>query len=165
MTVWCDLHTAVQVVESGDRVFVQGACATPTPLIEALVARGEALHDVEITHLHTYGPTPYTDERWRGHFSLRALFVGENVREAVNAGRASYAPVFLSDVPMLFERDGALPIHVAFIQVSPPDDYGYCSLGSSVDVTRAAVDNAEHIVALINPHMPRTHGGSFLHIS
>src|SRR5215470_4707463 len=124
MTVWCDLHTAVQVVESGDRVFVQGACATPTPLLEALVGRGEELRDVEITHLHTYGPTPYTDERWRGHFSLRALFVGENVREAANAGRTSYVPVFLSDVPMLFARDAALPVDVAFIQVSPPDEHG-----------------------------------------
>jgi 4-hydroxybutyrate CoA-transferase len=165
MTIWCDKETAVQIVESGNRVFVQGACATPTPLLEALVERGEELHNVELTHLHTYGPTSYTDERWRGHFSLRALFVGENIREAVNAGRASYVPVFLSDVPKLFERDGALPVHVAFIQVSPPDKHGNCSLGPSVDVTRAAVDNAEHIVALINPHMPRTHGDSFLHIS
>ncbi len=81
MTVWCDIHNAVQVVESGDRVFVQGACSTPTPLIEALVACGEDLYNVELTHLHTYSPTPYTDERWRGHLSLRALFVGENVRE------------------------------------------------------------------------------------
>jgi 4-hydroxybutyrate CoA-transferase len=165
MTIWCDKETAVQIVESGNRVFVQGACATPTPLLEALVARGEELQNVELTHLHTYGPTHYTDEHWRGHFSLRALFVGENVREAVNAGRASYVPVFLSDIPMLFAKDGALPIDVAFIHVSPPDEHGYCSLGSSVDATRAAVDNAEHIIALINPHMPRTHGDSFLHIS
>lgn len=101
---WATLDDAVRVVESGDRVFVQGAAATPTPLLEALVARvahGEHLRDVEITHLHTYGPTPYTDARWAGHFSLRALFVGENVREAANAGRASYTPVFLSDVPAL----------------------------------------------------------------
>jgi acyl-CoA hydrolase len=95
MTIWCDKETAVQIVESGNRVFVQGACATPTPLLEALVERGDELHNVELTHLHTYGSTSYTDERWRGHFSLRALFVGENIREAVNAGRASYAPVFL----------------------------------------------------------------------
>jgi 4-hydroxybutyrate CoA-transferase len=165
MTIWCNKETAVQIVESGNRVFVQGACATPTPLIEALVERGEELHNVEITHLHTYGPTPYTDERWRGHFSSRVLFVSENIREAVNAGRASYVPVFLSDVPMLFAQDGALSIDVAFIQVSPPDEHGYCSLGTSVDVTRAAVDSAEHLVALVNPNMPRTHGDSFLHIS
>src|SRR5487761_1085562 len=150
MTVWCDSDSAVRVVESGDRVFVQGASATPTPLIEALMARGDDLHDVEITHLHTYGPTPYTDERWLGHFSLRALFVGENVRAAVNAGRASYTPIFLSDIPALFAPGEALSIDVAFIQVSPPDAHGFCSLGPSVDVTRAAVDHARSIVALVN---------------
>lgn len=165
MTLWCDLHTAVQVVESGDRVFVQGACATPTPLIEALVDRGEELRDVEITHLHTYGPTPYTDERWRGHFSLRALFVGENVREAANAGRASYTPIFLSDVPALFAPGEPLAIDIALIQVSPPDGHGYCSLGPSVDVTRAAVDQARFVIALVNPNVPRTHGDSFVHVS
>lgn len=165
MTIWCDAATAVQLVESGHRVFVQGACATPTPLLEALVARGEELHHVELTHLHTYGPTPYTDERWRGHFVVRALFVGENIREAANAGRASYVPVFLSDVPSLFHPDGPLPIDVAMVQVSPPDAHGYCSLGSSVDVTRAAVDYAQHVIALVNPQMPRTHGDSFLHLS
>jgi len=165
MTVWCDVHTAVQVVESGDRVFVQGACATPTALIEALVARGEELRDVEITHMHTYGPTPYTDERWRGHFSLRALFVGENVREAANAGRASYTPVFLSDVPALFAPGEPLAIDVALIQVSPPDNHGFCSLGPSVDVTRAAVDHARTVIALVNPNVPRTHGDSFVPVS
>ena len=165
MTVWCDIASAVRVVESGDRVFVQGACATPTPLIEALVARGADLHDVEITHLHTYGPAPYTDERWRGHFSLRALFVGENVREAANTGRAIYTPVFLSDIPALFEPGAALAIDIAFIQVSPPDTHGFCSLGPSVDVTRAAVDHARCVVALVNPNVPRTHGESFVHVS
>ena len=163
MTVWCDRETAVQVVASGNRVFVQGACSTPTPLIEALVARGETLRDVELVHLHTYGPTPYTEERWRGHFALRALFVGENVRQAVNSGRASYAPVFLADAPALFA--GQLPIDVAFIQVSPPDAHGYCSLGSSVDATRSAVDHARLVVALVNPNVPRTHGDSFIPLS
>ena len=165
MTIWCDMHSAVQVVESGDRVFVQGACATPTPFIEALVARGEDLFHVEITHLHTYGPVPYADEQWQGHFTTRALFVGENMREAANAGRASYTPVFLSDVPTLFEPGGNLAIDVALVQVSPPDAHGYCSLGPSVDVTRAAVDHARCVIALINPQVPRTHGDSFIHLS
>lgn len=162
MTVWCDAEAAVRVVQSGDRIYVQGACATPSVLIEALVARGDELHDVEITHLHTYGPTPYTDARWTGHFATRALFVGENLREAVNAGRASYTPLFLSDIPPLFESDGQLPIDVAFVQVSQPDAHGYCSLGPSVDVTRAAVEHARHVVALVNPQTPRTHGDSFV---
>jgi 4-hydroxybutyrate CoA-transferase len=149
-------------VKSGDRIFVQGACSTPTPLLEALVARGETLHDVEITHLHTYGPTPYSDERWEGHFRLRALFVSANTRAAVNNGRASYAPIFLSDIPALFASANGLPLDVAFLQVSPPDAHGYCSLGPSVDVTRAAVDHARQIVALVNPHVPRVHGEGFI---
>lgn len=159
------IQDAVGIVRSGHRVFVQGACATPTPLIEALVERGNQLNDVEIVHLHTYGPTPYTDAKWKGHFLLRALFVAENTRAAVNAGRASYSPVFLSDVPALFAPGGQLPVDVAFIQVSPADAHGYCSLGSSVDVTWAAVDSATHVVALINPQVPRTHGSSFIHSS
>jgi acyl-CoA hydrolase len=141
---------------------MQGAMATPTPLVEALVARGEELRDVEITHLHTYGPTPYTDPRWAGHFSLRALFVAENTREAINAGRASYTPIFLSDVPALLAPDGPLPVDVAFVQVTPPDAHGYCSLGPSVDVTRAAIEHARMVIALVNPRMPRTHGESFI---
>ncbi|HEY7356018.1 MAG TPA: acetyl-CoA hydrolase/transferase C-terminal domain-containing protein [Ktedonobacterales bacterium] len=165
MTTWCDIETAVKAVASGNRVFVQGACSTPTPLLEALAARGDALSNVEIVHLHTYGPTPYTDERWRGHFTLRALFVGENVRQAANAGRASYTPVFLADVPALFAPGGKLPLDVAFIQVSPPDAHGYCSLGSSVDATRSAVDHAHQVVALVNPQVPRTHGDSFIPVS
>jgi acyl-CoA hydrolase len=152
----------VRLVESGQRVFVQGACVTPTPLIEALVARGEELRNVELTHLHTYGPALYTDPRWDGHFTLRALFVSENTRAAANAGRASYTPVLLSDVPDLFRAGGELPIDVALIQVSPPDAHGYCSLGPSVDVTHAAVDSARHVIALVNPHVPRTHGDSFV---
>lgn len=162
---WSTAREAVEVVQSGHRIFVQGACATPTVLIEALVERGDELRDVEIVHLHTYGPTPYTDERWAGHFSLRALFVAENTRAAVNAGRASYTPVFLSDVPALFARDNAMPVDVAFIQVSPPDAHGFCSLGSSVDATKAAVEAASHVVALVNTNVPRTHGDSFIHAS
>ena len=162
---WSTAREAMQVIQSGQRIFVQGACATPTALIEALMTRGPELRDVEIVHLHTYGPTPYTDEQWAGHFSLRALFVAENTRAAVNAGRASYTPVFLSDVPALFAHRGTLPVDIAFIQVSPPDAHGYCSLGSSVDVTKAAVDSASEVVALVNPNVPRTHGDSFIHES
>ncbi len=165
MTTWCDVDTAVQAVQSGNRVFLHGGCVTPTPLTEALVERGSELRDVEITHLHTYGPAPYTDARWAGHFSTRALFVGENIREAARQGRVSYTPLFLSDIPALFEETGDLPIDVAFLQVSPPDKHGFCSLGSSVDVTRSAVDHAKIVVALVNPSVPRTHGDSFVHVS
>jgi 4-hydroxybutyrate CoA-transferase len=162
---WSTAREAVAVVESGHRIFVQGACATPTTLLEALVERGPELRDVEIVHLHTYGPAAYTDQEWAGHFSLRALFVAENTRSAVNAGRASYTPIFLSDVPALLVRGNELAVDVAFIQVSPPDAHGYCSLGSSVDATKAAVDAATHVVALVNSQVPRTHGDSFVPIS
>jgi 4-hydroxybutyrate CoA-transferase len=164
MAQWCALNEAVKVVQSGDRVYAQGACMTPVPLLEALTERGPELRDVEITHMHTHGPVPYTDEKWTGHFTLRSLFVGENARAAANAGRASYTPIFLHDIPALFHKGGALPIDVAFIQVSPPDANGYCSLGTSVDVTRSAVDNARCVVALVNPNAPRTHGDAFVHI-
>ncbi len=131
MTTWCDATTAVQAVKSGDRLFIPGRCTTPTPLIEALVARGEELRDVEILEFMAFGPTPYLDPRWEGHFHVRTVFVGESTRAAVNAGRASYVPVFLSYIPRFFGPDGPYPLDEAFIQVSPPDKHGYCSLGNS----------------------------------
>jgi 4-hydroxybutyrate CoA-transferase len=165
MTTWCDTTTAVQVVKSGDRLFVPGRCTTPTPLIEALVARGEELRDVEIIDFMSFGPAPYLDERWVGHFHLRTVFVGASVRAAINDGRASYVPVFLSYIPKLFMPGGPFQLDVALIQVSPPDKHGYCSLGPNVDATRAAVDYARTVVALVNPRVPRTHGDSFVHVS
>lgn len=165
MTIWCSAEEAVLAVKSHDRVFVQGAMATPTFLIEALVQRSNDLECVEITHMHTYGPTPYTDPAMKGHFQLRSLFVSENVRDAVNEGRGSYTPIFLSDIPDMFQRKNGLPIDVAFVQVSPPDDHGFCSLGPSIDVTRSAVDHASTVIALVNSHVPRTHGETFVHLS
>src|SRR5438477_8432162 len=165
MTTWCDAKTAVQVVKSGDRVYLHGRHSTPTPLIEALVARGEELQDVELLSTLSFGPVPYTDPRWTGHFYVRSIFVGASEREAISAGRASYAPAFLYTIPKLFMPGGPYPLDVAFIQVSPPDKHGYCSLGPSVDFTRAAVDHARQIVALVNPSVPRTYGHSFVHVS
>ena len=156
MTTWCDTTTAVQVVKSGDRLFVPGRCTTPTPLIEALVARGEELRDVEILDFMSFGPAPYLDPRWVGHFHLSTVFVGASARAAINAGRASYVPVFLYYIPKLFMPGGPFLLDVAFIQVSPPDKHGYCSLGPNVDATRAAVDYARQVVALVNPRVPRT---------
>ncbi len=165
MTTWCDARTAVQVVESGNRLYLQGGCATPTALIEALVARGEEFRNVEIVFSVTFGDLPFTDPRWVGHFVARTFFVNDNVRAAVNAGRVSYIPVFLSYIPQLFKPGGSMPIDVALIQVSPPDAHGYCSLGPTVVEARSAVNHARHVVALVNPNVPRTHGDSFLHIS
>src|SRR5436309_1987126 len=165
MTTWCDASTAVQVVESGNNVFLGGFVVTPTPLILALVARGEELQDVELFTALAIGPAPYTDPRWAGHFHARTCFVSAFDRAAVNAGRVSYIPVYLSSIPKLFMPGGPYPLDVAFIQVSPPDKHGYCSLGPSVDFTRAAVDHARQVVALVNPSVPRTYGHSFVHVS
>src|SRR2546421_10717814 len=165
MTTWCEAKTEVQVVESENRVYLHGRCSTPTPLIEALVARGEELQDVELLSTLSFGPVPYTDPGWRGHFSVRSIFVGASEREAINAGRASYAPAFLSTIPKLFMPGGPWSIDVAFIQVSPPDKHGYCSLGPSVDATCEAVAYARQVVALVNPQVPWAHGDSFVHLS
>jgi acyl-CoA hydrolase len=148
---------AVSVIKSDDRVFVHGMAAAPKPLIMAMVDRADELRNVEIVHLHTEAPAPYVEEQYRKSFHHNALFVGGNVRKAVQDGRADYIPVFLSEVPGLF-RKGILPLDVAMVQVSPPDKHGYCSLGVSVDASLAAVQSAKTVIAVINPNMPRTHG-------
>jgi 4-hydroxybutyrate CoA-transferase len=165
MTTWCDAKTAVQVVESGNNVYLQGMCLTPIPLIEALVARGEELQDVELFTALMFGSAPYTDPRWVGHFHANVFFVSPSERAAVNAGRASYVPIYLSNIPKLFVPGGPFPLDVAFIQVSPPDKHGFCSMGPSVDFSRTAVDHARQVVALVNPHVPRVYGHGFVHVS
>lgn len=159
----CDADTAVAGIQSGQRVFVHGACATPHVLIDALVRRAADLRDVKITHLHTSGTAPYTAPEYAGSFRHEALFTGSNVRAAVNAGRADYIPAFLSEVPQLFQS-GHLPIDVALLNVSAPDAHGYCSLGTSVDVALSAARVATTVIAQINTAMPRTLGDSFIHI-
>ena len=155
---------AVKAIKSNDRVFVHGGVATPAQLVLALTARAEELRDVEIVHLHTEGPAPYAAANYTASFRTNCLFVGANIRNAVNEGLADYIPIFLSEVPGLFRR-GILPLDVALVQVSPPDRHGFCSLGVSVDVARAAVQVARHVIAQINPNMPRTHGDGLLHVS
>lgn len=155
---------AVKVIESGDRVFIQSACAAPHRLIQAMVDRADELSDIEIVQLHTEGLAPYTDPSVQDTFRVNALFIGANVRKAIWEGRADYIPVFLSEVPILF-RSRRLPLNVAMVQVSTPDRHGYCSLGISVDAGRAAVEVADHVIAQINPNMPRTHGDGLIHIS
>jgi acyl-CoA hydrolase len=154
---------AVAGITSGQQVFVHGGAATPTPLLEALVARAGELHDVGLIHFHTQGPAPHLAPEMAGHFRHRALFIGANAREAVNAGRADYVPVFLSDVPELFTC-GVLPLDAALINVSPPDEHGFCSLGTSVDAAMAATRAANVVIAMLNPSMPRTLGDSFVHV-
>jgi 4-hydroxybutyrate CoA-transferase len=154
---------AVSVVQSGNRVFVHSVAAAPQRLLEALTARADALRVVEMVSLHTEGAAPYAAPEHAKSFRVNALFVGANVRAAVEEGRADYMPVFLSEVPKLF-RSGVLPLDVALIHVSPPDRHGFCSLGVSVDVARAAVESARRVIAQVNPRMPRTHGDGLLHV-
>ncbi len=153
---------AVAVIKPGDRVFVHSVAAAPRVLLEAMTARAPELRVVEVISLHTEGPAPYAAPEMAPSFRVNALFVGANVRQAVREGRADYLPVFLSEAPKLF-RAGILPLDVALVQVSPPDRHGFCSLGVSVDVTRAAVQVAKSVVAQVNPRMPRTHGDGLIH--
>jgi 4-hydroxybutyrate CoA-transferase len=154
---------AVSVIKSGDRVFIHSVAAAPRRLIEAMTARASDLRVVEVVQLHTEGEAPYAAPALSKSFRVNALFVGANVRDAVQHGRADYLPVFLSEVPQLF-RGGLLPLDVALVQVSPPDRHGFCSLGVSVDVTRAAVQTARTVIAQSNPLMPRTHGDGLIHV-
>jgi acyl-CoA hydrolase len=158
-----DAAQAVSVIRSGQRVFVQSAAAAPQTLVHAMTARAPDLREVEVVHLHTEGAAPYAAPELRDSFHPNVFFVGSNVRGAVDAGDADYVPVFLSEVPALFRR-GILPLDVAMVNVSPPDRHGFCTLGVSVDVTRAAVQSARHVIAQINPRMPRTHGDGLVHV-
>lgn len=154
---------AVRIIQSGQRVFIHTAAATPLKLVEAMSARAPELRDVEIVSLHTEGKAGYLEPQNAASFHLSALFVGANARPAVQAGLADYVPVFLSETPLLFKR-GILPVDVALIHVSPPDQHGYCSLGVSVDVTLTVVKLARHVIAQVNPQMPRTHGDGLIHV-
>lgn len=155
---------AVRLVESGNRVYLHEAAMAPYELLDALVRRADELRNVEIIALHAEGPAPHVAPELAGSFRHNALFVGANVREAVNAGRADYTPVFLSEVPSFF-ANGILPLDVALLQVSPPDRHGFCRLGTSIACARAAADNARTVIALVNPEVPRTLGNSAVHIS
>ncbi len=157
-------NQVVELIKSGDRVFVHSAAASPQVLINAMTERANELRDVEIVHLHIDGEAPYADEKYLDSFHVNSLFIGPNLRSATQKGNASYIPVFLSEVPLLFRRK-ILPLDVALIQVSPPDAHGYCSLGVSVDATKAAIDTARVILAQVNEQMPRTHGDGLIHIS
>lgn len=151
-------------IYSGQRVFIHGAAMTPTPLITAMCARAEELRDVEIVHIHTDGTAPYTEEKYHKNFRTNACFVGANTRDAVQKGNADYIPVFLSEIPYLF-RDGILPIDVALIQVSTPDQHGFCTLGASVDIALSALQTAKIVIAEVNNQAPRSHGSGVIHIN
>jgi len=155
---------ALSCVISGMRVYIQPGCAEPETLVEALMRRAPEVHDVEIVHMMTMGAAPYIAPEMAGHFRHNAVFIGSNVREAINEGRADYTPIYLSEIEELFEN-GAMPIDVALTEVSPPDSHGFCSFGVGVDTTLTAAKCARYVVAQVNNYMPRTFGDSFIHVS
>lgn len=158
-----EMDQAVGALRSGMNIFVHGAAATPTPLLEAMCRRND-LFDIRLYHLHTEGPAPFLADDCRDRFTSISLFTGQPLRRAVQEGLADFIPVFLSDIPDLF-RNGHIRLDAALVQMSPPDRHGFCSLGTSVDAARAAVELAPLRIAEINRQMPRTHGQSVFHKS
>lgn len=154
---------AVSGLKSGMNIFVHGAAATPTPLLEAMCRRND-LCDITLFHMHTEGPAPFLEPECRDRMRSVSLFTGQPARHGVQEGFADFIPVFLSDIPALF-RNGTIRLDAAFLQVSPPDRHGFCSLGTSVDAARSATDSAPMLIAEINRQMPRTHGHSKVPIS
>jgi len=163
MSKLCSADKAVNHINSNQRVFVHGGTATPIALVDALVEEAHRLHNVELIHLHTSGDASYAKPEYARSFRVANLFVGHNMRHQLDGDRVDYLPCFLSEIPQLF-RSGRRALDIALVQVSPPDRRGYCSLGVSVDVARAAVDSAKVVIAQVNRHMPRVHGDGFVHI-
>ncbi|MFN8012664.1 MAG: acetyl-CoA hydrolase/transferase C-terminal domain-containing protein [Holophagaceae bacterium] len=159
-----DPRDAIARIRSGQRVFLHGGSATPLALVDALLERAPELRNVEIMHLHTSGRGAYADPVYADSFRTTNLFVGHNLRDRVGSEQVDYLPCFLSEIPNLF-RSGRRAPDVALIHVSPPDQHGYCTLGTSVDVARAAVETAAVVIAQVNPRMPRVHGDGFIHMS
>ncbi|RPI67019.1 MAG: acetyl-CoA hydrolase/transferase family protein [Ignavibacteriae bacterium] len=157
-------EVAIGAVRSGHRIYLHSVAAAPQTLIHELVRQADRLRNVEIVHLHTEGEAPYADPQYAENFRVNCLFIGGNMRRAVQEGRADYTPVFLSEIPALF-LSNQLDIDVALIQVSPPDVHGFCSLGVTVEAAHAALHSAEIVIAQVNPNMPRTHGDALIHHS
>jgi len=155
---------ALTAVQSGHRVYIHNGCAEPIELVKALTRRGPGLRDVEVLHMATMGIADYTLPEYEGHFRHNALFIGGNVRTAAQEGRADYTPIFLSEIESLF-TSGALPIDVCLLQCTPPDPYGYMSLGTSIDASLTAAQCAKHVIVEINDQMPRALGDTFFHVS
>jgi acyl-CoA hydrolase/GNAT superfamily N-acetyltransferase len=158
-----DARSAISNIKPGHRIVIGSACGAPQALIRELAVWPPTLSDIEIVHLLTFGDAPYVDPKFDGIFRHNAFFIGDNVRDAVSAGRADYTPIMLSEIPNLFKTK-RLSLDTALITVTPPDEFGYCSLGISVDLTKSAAENANLVIAQVNPHMPRVLGNSFIHV-
>ncbi len=168
---WMDMYRqkvttaeeAVQQVQSHQRIYIGGGSGVPQQLINALMRRAGELENVEIIHILHFGEAPYVEDKYQKSFRHNALFIGPNVRKAVQEGHADFTPIFLSEIPRLF-RLGILPIDIAFVQLSPPDEHGFCSFGTEVGTTKPAAENAKMVIAEVNRQMPRSHGDSFIHV-
>jgi len=154
---------ALQTIQSGERVFIHGSACTPLYMLKKMGEQTSRLRDVELVSISLYGDVELDKPKYHPHFNFNSLFVSGSIRQAVKEGRADYVPVFLSEIPDLFKRK-ILPLDVAIVQVSEPDRHGYCSLGTSVDIARSAVNTAKHVIAQVNPQVPRTHGDGMMHI-
>lgn len=159
-----DVKTALSAIESGDSVYVGGGAGAPAFLVDGLIERAPDLRKVQLIHILTFIDAPYVDEKYEGSFRSNSLFIGNNVRKAVQEGRADFTPIFLSEIPGLFQRK-ILPIDVALVALSPPDEHGFCSFGVEVGTTKPAAESARIIIAEVNQQMPRTLGDAFIHVS
>ncbi len=164
MVQYVSAEEAVSMIQSGNRIFSHGSACTPNLLIDELARQSSRLKGVEFVSITQQGNVEAAKPQYKDSFYINSLFVSTPVRDAVNSDRGDFVPVFLSEIPTLFKK-GLLPIDVAMITVSPPDQHGYCTLGTSVDVARSAVDTAKIIIAQVNPRMPRTHGDGMIHYS
>lgn len=164
MSVYVSAEEAVSLIKSGNRIFSHGSACTPNFLIDELARQSSRLRDIEFVSITQQGNVEVAKPQYKDHFYINSLFVSTPVREAVNSERGDFVPIFLSEIPLLF-KNGILPIDVAMVTISPPDRHGYCTLGTSVDVARSAVDHAKIIIAQVNPKMPRTHGDGMIHVS
>jgi len=161
----CTAEEAVASIRPGNRIFMTGNCSVPQVLMDALVRRAPDFSPpVEVAHLFTLGAANYVAPGLEKYIRVNALFIGSNVRPAINEGRADFTPCFLSEIPGLF-RHGVLPLDVAFVHLSPPDQHGFCSYGVEVGVTKTAAESAKIVIAEVNECMPRTLGDSFIHVS
>lgn len=164
MVNYCTIEEAAEVVKSGDRIFGHGSACTPNVFYRALAKRAPELKDVELVSITQQGDVEIAKPEYKDSFFINSLFTSTPVRAAVNGENGDFVPIFLSEIPVLF-KNGMLPLDVAIVTVSPPDQHGYCTLGTSVDVARSAVDSAKTIIGIVNPQMPRTHGDGMIHVS
>jgi len=163
MIKYVSVEEAVSIIKSGDRIFSHGSACTPTIILDELAKQSHRLKNVEMVSITQQGNVAIAKHQYKESFFINSLFTSAPVRAAVNADNGDFVPIFLSEIPILF-KNGHLPLDVAIVTVSPPDTHGYCTLGTSVDIARSAVDNAKKIIAIVNPKMPKTHGDGMLHV-